>query len=87
MRIFASIRRLMLGTAAVAALGMATPTIAQAQATTDPATGAVVQTDDATDDDGFDMGWLGLLGLAGLLGLRKPAHTVHRDTTTTAGRH
>jgi hypothetical protein len=33
------------------------------------------------------MGWLGLLGLAGLLGLRKPAHVVHRDTTTTTGRH
>ena len=23
------------------------------------------------DDDGFDLGWLGLIGLAGLLGLRR----------------
>jgi MYXO-CTERM domain-containing protein len=87
MKRLASIRRVMLGTAAVAAFGIATPTMTNAQATTDPNTGATTGQMDDADDDGFDMGWLGLLGLAGLLGLRKPAHTtVHRDTTTT-GRH
>ena len=83
----AEIRRVMVGTAVVAAMALGAPATSQAQATTDPNTGTTTQTDDGTNDDGFDMGWLGLLGLAGLLGLRKPAHTtVHRDTTTT-GRH
>jgi MYXO-CTERM domain-containing protein len=41
------------------------------------------------DDDGPDMGWLGLLGLAGLLGLKKRNPEPYRDTatrTTTATR-
>jgi MYXO-CTERM domain-containing protein len=88
MRNRAEIRRVMMGTAVVAALALGAPSAVQAQATTDPNTGAAVQTDDMDDDDGFDMGWLGLIGLAGLLGLRRPAHTttVPRDTTAT-GRH
>ncbi len=28
-------------------------------------------TSESRDDDGFDLGWLGLLGLAGLLGLKR----------------
>lgn len=38
------------------------------------------------DDDGFDLGWMGLLGLAGLAGLRRKravvhdAHTHHTNT-------
>ncbi|HYG65597.1 MAG TPA: WGxxGxxG family protein [Thermoanaerobaculia bacterium] len=36
-----------------------------------------------TEDDGPDLGWIGLLGLAGLLGLRK-REPVYRDTTRTA---
>lgn len=35
------------------------------------------------EDDGFDMGWLGLLGLAGLLGLkRKDNHITPTNTTS-----
>ncbi len=42
--------------------------------------GQVAAVDD--DDDGMDLGWIGLLGLAGLLGLRRrePDH-VHRVDT------
>ena len=86
MKALSGIRRVVTGTVAVAAFGIASPSMGHAQATTDPNAGATTapMTDDADDDDGFDMGWLGLLGLAGLLGMRRPAHTtVHRDTTTT----
>lgn len=38
------------------------------------------------DDDGFDLGWMGLLGLAGLAGLRPKRAVVH-DHTTHAGVH
>lgn len=31
-----------------------------------------------TDDDGPDLGWLGLIGLAGLMGLKR--REPHRDT-------
>jgi hypothetical protein len=34
------------------------------------------------DDDGPDLGWIGLLGLAGLLGLRR--REVHRDVSRPA---
>ncbi len=34
--------------------------------------GQVAPADD--DDDGMDLGWIGLLGLAGLLGLRRRDH-------------
>lgn len=37
------------------------------------------------DDDGPDLGWLGLLGLAGLLGLRR--REVHRDVSRPATTH
>ena len=52
-------------------------------------TGTTTGTYQDQDDDGPDMGWLGLLGLAGLLGLKKRNPEVHRDTaarTTTATR-
>jgi MYXO-CTERM domain-containing protein len=52
---------------------------------TNPGTGSGTGTAyaDTHDDDGPDLGWLGLLGLAGLLERREP---VHRDVgrTTTA---
>lgn len=35
------------------------------------------------DDDGMDMGWIGLLGLAGLLGLRKRDNVDIRHTPTS----
>jgi MYXO-CTERM domain-containing protein len=35
------------------------------------------------EDDGPDLGWLGLLGLAGLLGLRRKTDDHHDATTTT----
>lgn len=63
---------------------------AGAQGTAAPATGTqgdVQTTDDANDEGGMDMGWLGLLGLAGLLGLRKKDdhHVTRVDTTTGTG--
>lgn len=35
------------------------------------------------DDDGMDLGWLGLLGLAGLLGLRRRDNTDYSTTRRT----
>ena len=59
------------------AIGVATTTPQAARAQTD--TGAAVRVD-RDDDDGMDLGWIGLLGLAGLLGLRRRETTVvHRD--------
>jgi MYXO-CTERM domain-containing protein len=53
---------------------------------------AVAQTaaDDAdgyarTDDDGPDLGWLGLIGLAGLLGLKR--REPHRDVAGRPATH
>lgn len=42
----------------------------------------------ARDDDGFDMGWLGLAGLIGLAGLagRSRDRTRHTVTTADSGR-
>ena len=38
---------------------------------------------DRADDDGFDMGWIGLAGLLGLLGLMKrDRHHTHHDQGT-----
>lgn len=56
--------------ASLLAVSAMMPTTVSAQTpTTDP---AVTQTvNDDRDDDGMDMGWIGLLGLAGLLGLRR----------------
>jgi hypothetical protein len=43
--------------------------------------------DTATDDDGFDMGWLGIIGLAGLAGMiprdDRKNQTVGAGHTTT----
>ena len=36
-----------------------------------------------TEDEGFDLGWLGLIGLAGLLGLRRRDDDRGRVTATT----
>ena len=43
-------------------------------------TDTTTRNDDRRDDNGTDMGWLGLLGLAGLAGLlKKPErHVVHQ---------
>ena len=39
----------------------------------------------SADDDGFDMGWLGLIGLAGLLALRRRDDTRTHLTGTGTG--
>jgi MYXO-CTERM domain-containing protein len=57
---------------AVTAAMLSVPSIAVfAQDAAAPATPAATQNNNANDDGGFDLGWLGLIGLAGLLGLRK----------------
>lgn len=56
-------------TAVALALVASSPVLAQETAT-EPV--------EVADDDGFDMGWLGLFGLIGLAGLRG-----RRDHTTT----
>jgi MYXO-CTERM domain-containing protein len=69
--------------ATIAVADAATPRLAIAQATAmDSSATATSRTTDR-DDDGFDMGWLGLLGLAGLLGLRRRDNVVHHTDTTT----
>jgi MYXO-CTERM domain-containing protein len=55
---------------------VAAPATAQETGTTTGTTYA------ETDDDGPDMGWLGLIGLAGLLGLKRREPVTHRDTAT-----
>jgi MYXO-CTERM domain-containing protein len=63
---------------------VAVPAMAQ-----ETGTGTTTGTYTEQDDDGPDMGWLGLLGLAGLLGLKKRNPEPYRDTatrTTTATR-
>lgn len=62
--------------ATVLVLGAA-PAFAQDPST---ATAPAVTTTVDDDDNGFDMGWLGLLGLAGLLGLRRKSE-VHSSAT------
>lgn len=49
-------------------------------ATAQTGTGDATGYERTTDDDGPDLGWLGLIGLAGLLGLKR--REPHRDTTT-----
>lgn len=70
--------------AAVAALALATPAVAQdtlGTTTTDPAL-TTPATDN--DDDDFPWGLLGLLGLAGLLGLkRRERNDYDRDRAGT----
>ena len=56
--------------AAILLFTCAAPAVAQTSA--EPATAPVATTVD-DEDEGFDLGWLGLLGLAGLLGLRRKA--------------
>lgn len=53
-----------------------------------PADNRPVTTDvDRRDDDGIDLGWLGLLGLAGLLGLRRrDTEAIRTPRTATAAR-
>ena len=66
--------RMMLKITAAAVLGSAvavSPVFAQ-DADRDDRTTVV-----DTDEDGFDMGWLGLLGLIGLAGLRRKPEVVH----------
>ncbi|WP_306304385.1 WGxxGxxG family protein [Aureimonas sp. AU4] len=61
----------LLAGAGIATLLLAQVSIASAQ-TTSPATTTTNTTRAAApDDNGFDMGWLGLLGLVGLAGLRR----------------
>ena len=62
--------------ATAVALVSVAPTVALAQ-TPDTTTRVVTQ---PVEDDGVDLGWIGLLGLAGLLGLRRPAPVVHHET-------
>ena len=52
-----------------AVLGALAFTLAPAAAVA--TTGGEMSSETRDDDDGFDMGWLGLLGLAGLLGLKR----------------
>jgi MYXO-CTERM domain-containing protein len=76
------IRRCFLSTtfmATVAIAGAMIPSVTHAQATTGDQTTTSRTTN---DDDGMDLGWLGLLGLAGLFGLRRRDDRHHTDTTT-----
>ena len=59
-----------------------------AQAQPAPADNRPATTDvDHRDDDGVDLGWIGLLGLAGLLGLkRRESDTVRTTRTANATR-
>jgi hypothetical protein len=57
--------------------GTATCALAQSTDTTAGQTTAAVD----HDDDGFDLGWIGLLGLLGLAGLRRREQPT--STTTT----
>lgn len=71
-----------LGIALLLGLGLSPSLYAQAQ-DQGGATGGTAYGDTAgRDDDGPDLGWIGLLGLAGLLGLRR--REAHRDVRTTA---
>jgi MYXO-CTERM domain-containing protein len=64
-------------------LGLGLGVSAYAQESGTGGTGGTAYGDTArTDDDGMDLGWIGLLGLGGLLGLRR--REVHRDVRTTA---
>lgn len=64
--------------ASVVALTVLAPGFVLAQATGDDNETAAVVTE---DDDGFNLGWLGLLGLAGLR-RRDPVATVTTRSTT-----
>jgi MYXO-CTERM domain-containing protein len=68
-------------------LVLAGTTVPMAYAQTDPTT-TTTTTDPTTttdyDDDGPDLGWIGLLGLAGLLGLRRRHASDVRDDVPTA---
>ncbi len=80
--------RTTLGTATLALSLLATGAVEPGFAQTTPGdTGfraGTTQTDNA-EDDGMDLGWIGLLGLAGLLGLRRREPTVTRvDRVDTA---
>jgi hypothetical protein len=67
-------------TGSLVMVGAAMPNAAAAQTpATDP---AATQRDMDYDDDGMDLGWIGLLGLAGLLGLRRRDNVDTYNTTT-----
>jgi hypothetical protein len=59
------------GILALMLLGIGYPAAAQTGA------GDATGYDRTTDDDGPDLGWIGLIGLAGLLGLKR--REAHRD--------
>lgn len=66
-------------------LVLAGTTVPMAYAQTDPTTSPTTTTTGYdTDDDGPDLGWIGLLGLAGLLGLRRRRADDVRDDVPTA---
>ena len=71
-----------LGLMLLLVLGANMAAYAQTGTGTGADTGTANYGDTARDDDGPDLGWLGLLGLAGLLGLKR--REVHRDVRTTA---
>ncbi len=64
-------------------IGLGTTSIALSQNATGNTTPPATTSAPATNNDGFDWGWLGLLGLLGLAGLRRRPDTVHRTTTST----
>ena len=70
----------------MAATLLAVPVFAQS----DPNRSADMSTTSRADDrqdDGFDMGWLGLIGLAGLAGLRRKApETIAHTSDGSAAR-
>ena len=77
--------RTTLGTATLALSLLATAGVERSFAQDTARVGSSTQAD--TEDDGMDLGWIGLLGLAGLLGLRRREATVTRvdrvDTTAS----
>lgn len=59
--------------------------VMMAQAQPAPADNPPATTDvDRRDDDGMDLGWIGLLGLAGLLGLKRREPNAVRTTHTAS---
>jgi len=78
-----------LGAAAAAVLAISAGS-ALAQNTTPGADSAAAYPDSAVapvveEDEGMDLGWIGLLGLAGLLGLRKRRVETVRSHPADAG--
>lgn len=75
----------LLATSAAVVLLTAGVASAQSTAATDQSGGYPEAAMPAEEDEGMDLGWIGLLGLVGLLGLRKRSteHVrTHNDTST-----